>query len=157
MTTATHTAATVVRAAMDHARELGSPVLGQEHVLLALGGHPDSLGGRLFSAIGVDPSAIRNGLLGMITPRGAAGDPVPTPRFQKALEEAEAEASQHGRPTTSADLVLGILRSHAGVGFQLLGYAGIKEGDARTALERVLAGHPELDEPADTPVASIFG
>jgi hypothetical protein len=51
----TTAAATVVRGAADVARELGSKVIGQEHVLLGIGDRPDSLGAAAFSAVGVEP------------------------------------------------------------------------------------------------------
>jgi ATP-dependent Clp protease ATP-binding subunit ClpA len=145
--TATTTAASVVRAAVDVATELGSKVVGQEHVILAIGDRPESLGGAAFAAVGVDPGSIRNGLLAMMGAIRPAPStpPAPTPRLQLALEQADAEATERDRPTTSADLLIGILRSHVGVGFQLLGYAGVTEAALRDAVAGVLPGHPELD------------
>jgi ATP-dependent Clp protease ATP-binding subunit ClpA len=154
--TATTTAIAVVHEARDRARELKSPVIGQEHVLLALGERPESSGGAAFAALGIEPGSIRSGLLAMISPGRASGEPAPTPRLQRALEEADAEAGERGRPTTSADLVLGILRSHQGVGFQLLGYAGVGEDALRRAVDGIAPGHAELEDVGDGSVAAAL-
>ena len=156
---ATATATTVVRAAVEVATELGSKVVGQEHVILAIGDRPESLGSAAFAAVGVEPGSIRTGLLAMMggVRPAASTPPAPTPRLRLALEEADAEAAEHHRPTTSADLLLGILRAHVGVGFQLLGYAGVTEDRLRGAVDEVLAGHPELDAVEETPAAAVLG
>jgi ATP-dependent Clp protease ATP-binding subunit ClpC len=140
----TTVAATMVRAARDEAVAIGSSVIGQEHVILAMSSHPDSIGGRALASVGVDPASIKGALMAMIKVVPGRGEPEPTPRYLRALEEADAEATEHGRPATSADLLLGILRTHQGVGFQLMGYAGITEDRLRPAVAGVVTDHPEL-------------
>lgn len=154
--TTTTVATALVRGARDEARAIGSSVIGQEHILLAISEHPDSVGGRALAAVGVPPESIKTTLLSMITTVSGRGEPAPTPRFVRALEEADAEAAERGRPTTSADLLLGILRTHQGVGFQLMGYAGIKEDALRAAVADAVAGHAELDAVEEVAAAGIL-
>jgi len=143
----TATARRVVTEATRCATELRSRVIGQEHVLLALIDEPDSLAAAMlgelgvYGSLGVLPSLISAGA-------GAQPSPEPTPRFRKALEEAEAEAAEQDRATTSADLVIGILRANIGVGFNLLRGAGVTLDDARAALAAVPLPHAELDDVA---------
>jgi ATP-dependent Clp protease ATP-binding subunit ClpA len=145
--TATTAAAAIVRGARGEARAIGSSAIGQEHLILGLSAHPDSVAGRALAQLGIDAATIKTGLLSMVgtPPAAGRGEPAPTPRLLRALEEADAEAGERGRPTTSADLLLGILRTHQGVGFQLLGYAGIGEEKLRAAVADVVTGHAELD------------
>jgi ATP-dependent Clp protease ATP-binding subunit ClpA len=140
----TTVAAALVRGARDEAIAIGSSIIGQEHVLLGMSEHPDSIGGRALAAVGVEAASIKKTLMTMIRVVPGRGEPQPTPRFVRALEEADAEATEQGRPTTSADLLLCILRTHQGVGFQLLGYAGITEDTLRPAVAGVITDHPEL-------------
>jgi hypothetical protein len=58
---------------------------------------------------------------------------VATPRLERAVSEARAEADEHGRAPTSADLVLGILRSGEGMGVLILGQLGVTLAKAREA------------------------
>jgi ATP-dependent Clp protease ATP-binding subunit ClpA len=150
----TTVAAALVRGARDEATAIGSSIIGQEHVLLGMSEHPDSIGGRALAAVGVEPGSIKSTLMTMVKVVPGRGEPAPTPRFLRALDEADAEAADHGRATTSVDLLLGILRTHQGVGFQLLGYAGITEDALRAAVGDVLTDHPELADVDATATAA---
>jgi ATP-dependent Clp protease ATP-binding subunit ClpA len=119
--------------AKEEAARLQSPIIGQEHVLLVIGEEPDSPGGQLLAALDVDAADLRERLLAMIKP-GRGGDPTPTPRLVRAVDEARAEATEHGRQPTSADLVLGILRCGEGMGVLILGHFGVTLAKAREAL-----------------------
>lgn len=118
--------------ARDEAVALRSPVIGQEHVLLAIGAAPESSGAKLLGTVGVDPAELRARLLMMIKP-GRGGEPVATPRLARAVDEARAEAAEHGRQPTSADLVIGILRAGEGMGVLILGHFGVTLERAREA------------------------
>jgi ATP-dependent Clp protease ATP-binding subunit ClpA len=150
----TAAAVALVQGARDEAVAIGSSIIGQEHVLLGMSEHPDSIGGRALAAAGVEPGSIKKTLMTMIKVVPGRGEPEPTPRFTRALEEADAEAKEQGRPTTSADLLLGILRTHQGVGFQLMGYAGITEDTLRPAVAAAVDGHPELTDVDETRTAA---
>jgi ATP-dependent Clp protease ATP-binding subunit ClpA len=122
----------ILAAAKDEAARLQSPVIGQEHVLLVIGEEPAAPGGRLLAAVEVDVTDLRQRLLLLIKP-GRGGEPVATPRLERAVLEARAEATEHGRTPSSADLVLGILRCGEGMGALILGHFGVTLAKAREA------------------------
>jgi ABC-type proline/glycine betaine transport system ATPase subunit len=149
--TASSTVAAVVAVerAFAEAVALNQPVVGQEHLLLALASDPDSLASRAITvATGADQAAAAQQLRGMLTPRPDAlsSPPKPTPRTMAALVQAEAEAADANRPVTTADLVIGILRAGEGIGFQILTTANVEAGALRATLAGLLPGHHELTE-----------
>jgi ATP-dependent Clp protease ATP-binding subunit ClpA len=155
MAMVTTTAVKVVRAAVEEARELRSRVVGQEHVLLALQRHPDCDAMAVLRALGLDVGLSTLKL--WITPGAEpAAMPAATPRLRKALEEAASEAAGHDRATTSADLLVGILRAEIGVGYQLLRSAGVSLSAVREAMTKLADPRGELHDVVDTTPVAIL-
>jgi ATP-dependent Clp protease ATP-binding subunit ClpC len=75
------------------ARAFGSSYIGPEHVLLALGVHPESAAGRHLSGSGLSPESLQQGLSG--PPPGAeAPAPTRTPTVDKFGRDLTADARQ---------------------------------------------------------------
>jgi len=155
MTNSTATATELLTVAIGKARELNSRIVGQEHVLLALAERPDSFGAELLVELGLGSGI---SVLEMWITPGATAEPNPAPtvRLVKAVEEADAEARESGRPATSADLVIGIVRAGIGVGYQLLRAAGVTLAEARSGLEKVTRPDGELASVVDSSLAAAL-
>jgi hypothetical protein len=145
----TAAAAAVVASSVAEARQLNAAVIGQEHLLLAISALPDSLAARALAATtGTDATEFRATLLGLLRPAPAAppNPPGPTPRTVAALQQAALEAAEHGRPATTADVVLGILRTREGAGYQLLSGGGVAIDGLRDAVAALVGSDAELEE-----------
>ena len=155
MAASTASAVAAIEGAVEEATRLRQPALGQEHLLLAVAAQPDSLGARALAALtGTDSDASRSTLLGLLRPGPAplSSPPQATPRTVLALEQAEAEAAERRRPTTTGDLLIGILRAGEGVGFQILTTAGVDLDRMRAVITTLADGAPEL---ADTSTDAV--
>ena len=56
----------VMKLALDEARNLKSPHIGTEHLLLALLGEPDGVAMKALAALGVKPESVRDKILAML-------------------------------------------------------------------------------------------
>jgi hypothetical protein len=147
----TGTAADVLSAAADHARELGHHYIRPEHLILGLFAQPDELAAQVLAQLEVTADAVRERVvaqLGTGTPR-PSGSLGASPQTKRLLELARAiaKALEHRCPKTEHILLAATspkLRSPAA---PLLADCGATPDRVRDVLTRMLlAEAPELAE-----------
>jgi Clp amino terminal domain, pathogenicity island component len=132
----TDSALVAVRTAASEAGELGSPTIGEEHILLGLLRHRESSAGRLLTDHGIQHqlvlerfrgghSAARSGQPDFL-PFGLAG--------KRVIDEAMAAATRHGRPVQTTDLLLAMIRNPDGVAGTLLRELGTDPAEMASRL-----------------------
>ncbi|MFZ0492512.1 MAG: Clp protease N-terminal domain-containing protein [Acidimicrobiia bacterium] len=126
----------VVVGAVTHAREMGSPRVGTEHLVLGLLGDPESVACRAIAGVGGSVDEIRSAAqLGREEGEGdvRSGGHVPfSADSRKVLELALREAIRSGdRRIGTEHILLGILRDEKSPGTRLL----FEQGISRKAVE----------------------
>jgi DNA-binding transcriptional regulator YhcF (GntR family) len=134
----------VLAEAKREADALSHDYVGTEHILLALIGVKESLGGRVLSAMGVSAVAVRGRLMESVR-KGKAGlssGELPyTSRAKKVLEYSMTEAREMADSHVSSEhLLLGLMREERGIAGQVLFSLGATIDSARLAIERVRRG-----------------
>lgn len=127
-----------IRAAHSEARRYNHDYLGQEHLLLGFAANAESTAGKLLSAAGVDMERIRNA----VESRVAAGTSIPPRRLGRdahakdAMRLAMKEAQARGDGSVASDhLLVGIMQSGEGLGFELLREFGLTEDRIRASMQ----------------------
>ena len=126
-TTALPQAEQVLAEAHAQAARYRHAYLGQEHILLALTIR-DTPAKEVLSQLGADEGAVRAQFEAQLAPgtKRPRGKPSLTRRARRALSLAADEAQRAGRVTYGPEhLLLGLLRTEEGVGFQILTALGI--------------------------------
>ncbi len=121
--------------------------VGQEHILLALTIH-DGPAKDILSQMGADQAKVRSLFEAQLAPgaKKARGKPPLTRRARRALCLAAEEAQRAGRVTYGPEhLLLGLLRTNEGAGFQMLTALGIHLDAVRPEIAR----HPKHDNKPD--------
>ena len=133
--------------AAEEAARLGHEYVGTEHVLLALASDSDGVAVVALRNLGVDLSALRHTVDGLVT-RGTSFVPAATTRpvtsrTKKALQLAESEARDMGhRHLGTEHLLLGLLAEAKNIAAQALQSAGVGLAAARAEVQRILGALP---------------
>lgn len=117
----------VMDQAYDQAKHYHHSYLGQEHILLALI-RVSSRAKDALTRLGVDEAKVRSLFNQELLPGDwkGSGRPEPTRRANKALCLAVQEAQRQGRSSYGPEHILvGLLRSGEGMGFQMLSTMGV--------------------------------
>lgn len=147
----TGTAADVLSAAADQARDLGHHFIKPEHLVLGLLAQPDELAAEVLAQFGVTPEAARK----LVAQRLGTGAPRPTgslgvtPQSKRLLELARAIAKSLGNRCPKTEHILLAATSprlHSSAS-ELLAEVGASPERVRDQLSRtLLAEAPELAE-----------
>jgi hypothetical protein len=136
-----------VAIAEERARALGQPYIGTEHLLLGLLGEPEAIAAKVIvERVGEPVGAIDRRLTAAL-PTGEAppqGRPQYTDLSKAALSESLAAAVELGHNFIGTEhLLLGLLRTPAGLAARQLDDLGVRHDDARARIvaliEEVLA------------------
>jgi hypothetical protein len=133
-------------AAGEHARRLGHPYLGTEHVLLALAEQADSLAGRVLADLGVTPAKVERAIDGL----AARGSPLASGigvsgRVKRALEHARREGRRLGHRCPGAEHLLLVLSTDDdGAAARILVGLGVPPARLRESLAARLG--PDAEE-----------
>lgn len=126
-----------IRLAHGEARRMGHSYLGQEHLVLGLAGVEQSQAARALAGLGLTAEKLREEVAARVRP----GDSVPPRRLarsaeaKKAMRLAARQAGGGGAdPVQSEHLLLGILQSQEGVGYEMLTQLGVTEESVRRQL-----------------------
>jgi hypothetical protein len=147
----TGTAADAMRAAGEHARELGHHYIRPEHLMLALVDQPQELAGQTLAALGVTHERARD----VVDQRLGRGEPRPdgslgvAPQTKRLLELARAIAKSldHRCPKTEHILLAAISPKLDSPAATMLNECGADSDRIRDHLTRtLLAEAPELAE-----------
>jgi Clp amino terminal domain, pathogenicity island component len=126
-----------LRVAGEHARRLGHPYLGTEHVLLALAEQTDSLAGHVLADLEVTPAAVELAIDGLAARGTPSGAPIGVSgRVKRALEHARREGRRLGHRCPGAEHLLLVLSTDEdGAAARVL----VQLGVTPTRLREVLA------------------
>jgi hypothetical protein len=133
-------------AAGEHARRLGHPYLGTEHVLLALAEQDDWLAGRVLADLDVTPSRVSHAIAAL----AGAGTPSVAPigvsgRVKRALEQTRREGRRLGHRCPGGEHLLLVLAADAdGAAARILSELGAPPARLRETLATRLG--PDADE-----------
>ncbi len=125
-----------LKSAHSEARRYAHRYLGQEHLLLAMVAQADSAPAGVLRAAGLDIDKLRWAVEARLpagqgpVPRRLARDPA----AKAAMRAAEREALAAGISVGTGELLLGILRSGNGPGYEILAAAGLTAEQALAAL-----------------------
>ncbi|MCP4376026.1 MAG: helix-turn-helix domain-containing protein [bacterium] len=129
----------VIRQAHADARRYSHHYLGQEHLLLAMASQQNCRAARVLSAVGVTGERIRQKIESSIPP----GDTPPpkrvarTPLAKAAMRYAAKLAADAGADTVGTEhLLLGILRTDQGAGYDILTALGVTVESIAQALDQ---------------------
>jgi excisionase family DNA binding protein len=129
----------VVREAHEEARRYAHDYIGQEHLLLAMSADPDSAAAKILARLGVTADRVRT----CFESKVLAGNAAPTarlrrtPRARRAMRLAASLAEEMGSERVGAGhLLLGILESGSGTGFEMLAELGVTLDAAREEVAR---------------------
>jgi ATP-dependent Clp protease ATP-binding subunit ClpA len=143
--------------AQQEARLLNHPVIGTEHLLLALMQERGGIVADALEPLGLSLDAVRAGARNTIAaPGGRAGSPPFTPRAKKVLELSlrEAQALGHGYISTE-HILLGLIQEGEGVAIQILLSLGVDLSPVRERVIELTAEHqdqgPEEEIPGAVP------
>jgi class 3 adenylate cyclase len=116
--------------AQDEARSVGHPYIGTEHLLLGVLREPDGVGARVLDSFRVSFEDVREAVEQIPAVPGEMSPRLPlTPRSQRVLELALAEALSLGQDVGSGHVLLGLVRESACVAAEILRRLGA-EADA---------------------------
>ena len=147
----------LLEGARAEAEQMGSDVIGAEHILLRATADP--VADTAFRALGITPEAARERLVaGVRKGRGRAEgeELVLTSHARRLVEAASAEAKRRGAGEVGAEhLLLAAFRDPRGTVARMLNDGGVSAGAARNAVLAAIGADPEPDpEPeAKPPVA----
>lgn len=128
------------------ARELGSPAVDAEHILLGILDEGTNLAVKVLAALEVEPADIRAELQGPLS-RSSATDPsddkLPlAPSAKKVLEETRREANNLGHIYIGCEhLLLALLAVEDGLASGVLRRMGLELRTTRRAVTTALAGY----------------
>jgi hypothetical protein len=130
----------------EHARRLGHPYLGTEHVLLALAEQTDSLAGHVLADLEVTPTAVERAIDGLAARGTSSADPIGVSgRVKRALEHARREGHRLGHRCPGAEHLLLVLSTDEdGAAARILAQLGVTSARLRDALAVRLG--PDADE-----------
>jgi hypothetical protein len=133
-------------AAGDHARRLGHPFLGTEHVLLALAEQDDSLAGGVLTDLDVTPQAVEQAIDALARRGAPAAGPIGVSgRVKRALDRARREGRRLGQRCPGAEHLLLVLGADSdGAAARILRSLGVTPALLRDALAARLG--PDSDE-----------
>jgi len=127
----------VVRQAHAEARRYSHRTLGQEHLLLALAAQPQCRAAQLLASEGIDADQIRH----EVEARVQAGTTPPpkrvarTPQAKAAMRTAQTTAANANADAVGTEhLLIGILRTGEGVGYDILTALGITADSVSCAI-----------------------
>ena len=129
----------IVREAHEEARRYAHDYIGQEHLLLAMSADPESVAAKVMARLGVTADRVRT----CFESRVPAGNAAPTARLgrsptaRRAMRLAARLAEEMGSERIGAGhLLLGILQSGSGTGFEMLAELGVTLDAAREEVAR---------------------
>jgi hypothetical protein len=133
-------------AAGEHARRLGHPYLGTEHVLLALAEQTDSLAGRVLADLEVTSATVERAIDGLAARGTPSAGPIGVSgRVKRALEHARQEGRRLGHRCPGAEhLLLVISTDEDGAAARILLGLGVPPARLREALAARLG--PDAEE-----------
>jgi ATP-dependent Clp protease ATP-binding subunit ClpC len=153
----THRARRVVVLASEEARTLNHNYIGTEHLLLGLIREGEGVAPRVLESLGISLEAVQRQVKEII----GEGQEVPaghipfTPRAKKVLELALREAHELKHHYLGTEhILLGLIREGEGVAAQVLEKLGGDLDRVREEVMRILADHPEAQEPVSSQAAS---
>lgn len=172
----TEKALKVLQLAKEEAKQMGSNVVGTEHLLLGLVGEGEGIAAKALSGIGVELDKVREQIANLI----GVGEPYNgevglTPRVKRILELANEEARrQEVNYIGTEHLLLGLLMEGEGVAARILMNMGVSPEKIWKQVIRLLGGEPEEvpmpatnslnstsknagNGPANTPALNEFG
>jgi len=137
----------VIATAQDEALNFNHNYIGTEHLLLGLiRGDADGPAGRALARMGVGLDNARTAVQFII---GRGDEPTPhweitmSPRTQKVLQLAMAEAAARGQPRVgAADILLGLVREGEGIASGIMESLGVTLDAMRQAVVEEIAGVP---------------
>lgn len=146
--------------AADEARKSGHEYVATEHILLALLTDEESIGTRVFRALGVAPDRVREEVERLV-PAGfgkTRAKQLPfTPRAKKCLDRAGEEAKKLGfASVSSAHVLLGLVSEPEGVAAHVVLNLGVALEDVRKATLAQLVRRDDgrdtrIDDPGSRP------
>jgi ATP-dependent Clp protease ATP-binding subunit ClpC len=151
----TEKALKVIQLAKEEAKQMGSNVVGTEHLLLGLVQQGDGIAAKALVGIGVEPDKIREqigNLIGIGEP--FEGEVGLTPRVKRVLELANEEARRQGVNYIGTEhLLLGLLMEGEGVAARVLTNMSVSPEKIWKQVIRLLGGEPEdVPMPTNNPV-----
>jgi ATP-dependent Clp protease ATP-binding subunit ClpA len=147
----------VVVLAQEEARMLNHNYIGTEHILLGLIHEGEGVAAKTLESLGISLEAIRRHVKEIIGQGQAAptGHVPITPRAKKVLELSLREVHELGHTYIGTEhILLGLIREGEGVAAQVLNNLGGDLDRVREEVIRILADHPEAQEPVPSKAAS---
>ncbi len=149
-----------VRAALEHARNRGNPIVNDAHILAALLMQEDSIVGPLIKKAGGVVARISNQVEAEIAtfPRQEGGDPTPTldRTVSKVFDRADRIAKQMGDDYVSTEhLLLALVEEKGTAAKRLFENESIDSKDLRNALDEVRGSHRVTDQEPETKYQSL--
>jgi hypothetical protein len=130
----------------EHARRLGHPYLGSEHVLLALAEQTDSLAGRVLADLEVTSATVERAIDGLAARGTPSAGPIGvSARVKRALEHARQEGRRLGHRCPGAEHLLLVLSTDEdGAAARILLGLGVPPARLRASLAARLG--PDAEE-----------
>jgi ATP-dependent Clp protease ATP-binding subunit ClpA len=141
----TDRAKTALKTGIEHARAMGAPAVGTEHLLHGVLHEGDNLALHILRALDVDPEHLARRLADAVQP--AANEPASSfgGETANALELAVTEAIALGHNYIGCEhLLLGLVAESEGLGGQVLRGAGLDPRGVRAAVVAAAAGYAHL-------------
>jgi nucleoside 2-deoxyribosyltransferase len=157
----TERARRVLTLAQEESLRFNHDYIGTEHLLLGLVREGGGVATWVLANLGVDLNKVRSAVEFTIGrgDRPVAGEIGLTPRAKKVIELAVDEAGRLSHHYIGTEhLLLGLVREGKGIAADVLGSLGVRLGDARREVVRVLSqARPQRRIPPDMVVSPIFG
>jgi ATP-dependent Clp protease ATP-binding subunit ClpC len=136
----------VLKLALEEARQLNHDFLGTEHLLMGMLREGEGVAAQVLQSLGVAPEAVRQRIVDTVVPARLDSPPEGnwrtfTPRAKKVLELSLREALQLGHTFVGTEhLLLGMVREGEGVGMQVLASLGVEGPPIRQGVMQLLSG-----------------
>lgn len=119
----------VMALAEQEARRLKHEYIGTEHILLALAGQKDGVGGKVLDKLGIQKEMVESELAKLVRPGPkpiTKGSLPQTPRAKSAIDYAEQEAKALDHDYIGTEhILLGLMREKTGIAAQMLAKLGV--------------------------------
>jgi ATP-dependent Clp protease ATP-binding subunit ClpC len=134
-------AETIITLAKEFARQYGQNYVGTEHLLLAIMGDHEGLGGKVLTELSVDQDQAKRQIDELLKHRmqetWVMGRLPGTPHYRDVLARADDEARGSGNwQIRSEHLLLALLAERASTGYKALEALGVDAGAVRKILSR---------------------